>query len=341
MAVSGAVQAKSPPKSEVGAKAMSMQEAMAFENKHRVTNPPYAPVALEPEVYAQALNKKEACLVPMTKELKAEPNFKSYWDGQCKDGYAYGLGRDIAVTDSRTVEEITVYGARAAEYDGRKAVFVDYEDSSWEQNYHRTAPLSSVYYAVRSYTSGGEFKQSKGYREQEGKGSMTVFHALAKAKYPVTRMLTTEDNIGYSMNSVGVVPNHILDYTIETITSGADAPFRIFGYKTGEFVGVTRTGEKSTIVVIPAEYRQYLMAKLTPALELAPRINRYVAGVQEMEDRYLAKACAPSAAVPEGIPANVYHRICLFKAELDKREALAVAADDAATEKFNQSMAEK
>jgi hypothetical protein len=44
--------------------------------------------------WVQPSNKKEPCKIYMGFDLNDE-NFKSFWDGDCKDGYAYGLGREF------------------------------------------------------------------------------------------------------------------------------------------------------------------------------------------------------------------------------------------------------
>lgn len=38
-----------------------------------------------------------------------EPNAKAYWDGECKSGYAYGLGREFIITDNYILEAISEY----------------------------------------------------------------------------------------------------------------------------------------------------------------------------------------------------------------------------------------
>jgi hypothetical protein len=50
--------------------------------------------------YMQPHNKKESCkLLMVGQEKEKGSNYRLYWDGQCKDGYAHGLGREIEQDD--------------------------------------------------------------------------------------------------------------------------------------------------------------------------------------------------------------------------------------------------
>ncbi len=95
---------------QYGAKtrAIDFAEASAFERTLTATAVP-APQQSIPELFTQPLNKKESCKLPTTQNQLERRNFRAYWDGQCKNGYAFGLGRDIAISDTHHLEEITVH----------------------------------------------------------------------------------------------------------------------------------------------------------------------------------------------------------------------------------------
>lgn len=88
---------------------VSMAEVVAFENQ--IITAKRSQLAPPPpeKLYTQPVNKTEPCKLPTSKEQLERKNSRSYWDGDCKDGYAYGLGRDIALSDTHHVEEITIY----------------------------------------------------------------------------------------------------------------------------------------------------------------------------------------------------------------------------------------
>ena len=47
--------------------------------------------------------------MPTTQDQLDRQNFRAYWDGECKNGFAFGLGRDIAISDTHHVDEITIH----------------------------------------------------------------------------------------------------------------------------------------------------------------------------------------------------------------------------------------
>jgi hypothetical protein len=64
--------------------------------------------------WVQAANKKEACKIYIgyydpKDDMTLDPKFKLYWDGECKDGYAYGLGREFAKGNMLDMESLAEY----------------------------------------------------------------------------------------------------------------------------------------------------------------------------------------------------------------------------------------
>ncbi|WP_157384028.1 hypothetical protein, partial [Pseudomonas asplenii] len=60
--------------------------------------------------WIQPVNHKESCRIflekPAAQVMVVE---KAYWDGNCKDGYAYGLGREFMITDVSTGSWVSTY----------------------------------------------------------------------------------------------------------------------------------------------------------------------------------------------------------------------------------------
>lgn len=56
--------------------------------------------------YRQPRNKNIKCLIPVS---KIDKSIDIYWDGECRDGYAYGLGREINISESVHIDYITRY----------------------------------------------------------------------------------------------------------------------------------------------------------------------------------------------------------------------------------------
>lgn len=84
-----------------GPRKVSMAEAMVPGNQLLSTTTKKQLAPLQPEkLYTQPVNKTEPCKLPTDKSQLERNNFRAYWDGTCKNGYAYGLGRDIALSDT-------------------------------------------------------------------------------------------------------------------------------------------------------------------------------------------------------------------------------------------------
>lgn len=70
------------------------------------------------EQWVQANNKKEDCKLFVSygqDDVRQKPDYKIYWDGECKDGYAYGLGREFLKGMMLDVETIAIYSGGKVE----------------------------------------------------------------------------------------------------------------------------------------------------------------------------------------------------------------------------------
>lgn len=308
-------------------KSISYDQAMDFENKARASYvAPQLPAGIYDKHYAQPLNKKEACLVPMAKQFSEEPNFKSYWHGECKSGYAYGLGRDFMVSDIRTIEDITVYAEGAKSYDGRNSVMIDYSANKWVHISSIGEPQTGMYTSERSFTKEGTFLNVKGYFQLPDK--VIQFYSLPGSKYPFLNVRAKQGNVGYELQSLGVLPNSILRYTIQTTSNSGKAPFIAYSYKNGQFMAASNNGGSTQLMELPENYRLYLESKLSDAMQVAPVVDQRIAAVREMEERYLQNVCKADIQVPAGIPADVFTRICQFRTDIDSRLTRAIAKAD-------------
>ena len=91
-----------------GVRTMSYEEAAAFENSLLARG--RQPIKPLEDIFTQPVNKTEPCKLHTTQDQLERKNFRAYWDGDCKNGFAYGLGRDIAISETHHVEEITIHG---------------------------------------------------------------------------------------------------------------------------------------------------------------------------------------------------------------------------------------
>lgn len=132
--------------------------------------------------WIQPSNKKELCkiyfndlLVPgQTPHWNNKEN-RYYWDGDCKNGYAYGIGREFEQVDG---------GLRSALADykevNKRPIY--YLNTDYDRNYVRFSAEAPPYYASLSYT----------LRQQQAKNEVLIEVAL----------YDLEENNGYFQNTV-------------------------------------------------------------------------------------------------------------------------------------------
>lgn len=67
--------------------------------------------------WVQPKNKNEACKIYSIGDKSSKPGYELFWDGECKDGYAYGLGREIENSLYNSNETIAFFqNGKAVEY---------------------------------------------------------------------------------------------------------------------------------------------------------------------------------------------------------------------------------
>ena len=69
--------------------------------------------------WIQASNKKEPCKVFVGTSLRndrtTDPEYKIFWDGKCKNGYAYGLGREFERGTLTNMNSLAIYSGKREE----------------------------------------------------------------------------------------------------------------------------------------------------------------------------------------------------------------------------------
>jgi len=69
--------------------------------------------------WIQASNKKEPCKMFVgtspQNDRTSDPEYKIFWDGKCKNGYAYGLGREFERGTLTNMEALAIYSGKKEE----------------------------------------------------------------------------------------------------------------------------------------------------------------------------------------------------------------------------------
>ena len=137
------------------------EEAAAFEKSSYM---PSSTAGTSNMLYNQPVNKKEDCKLPTSPDQLQRRNFKQYWDGDCKNGYAFGLGRDISISDTHHYEEITTHNG-TGKYLDQPVIFYDFVNNF-------------VKYSFRVESDFGEISLEEKYNIDNNQ--LSVMHRLLK-----------------------------------------------------------------------------------------------------------------------------------------------------------------
>ncbi len=308
-------------------KSISHDEAAAFEQMllAQAQNTSQQPVPL----FVQPINQKEACKLPISQEQLDRPNFRSYWDGECKNGFAYGLGRDISISDTHHYDEITthdgtgdnfsqprgfydyvknqvIYSVGGKQYPESINIMEHYDDSIAGLNVFRSVGVIDA--------SGQEFiVNTADFQPQKIFINASAGRAVA---YKFT------DN-----SSKPAVSADELIYSAEVIDpkSGSAGGVAVAQYANGVTMHFRLNGQQLEPVKLPTSYLNHLTAKLDQVLQATSQVESKLQRVQQLEREYLFKACSGAQGI-RGLDKATYSKICSWRKQF--KESYLAAADN-------------
>ena len=271
-------------------KPVGYDEASFFERALLARDRPS--IEIPKKIFTQPINKKESCKLPTTSDQLGRSNFRAYWDGDCKNGYAFGLGRDIAISDTHHMEEIVIHNGTGLWYKGMPAVTYDFVNNS-----------------VRYWVVGEKFPELSGLSESMSNSisGFSVNYRAAKV-YPDGSMSTVDfspfspwrfyqevdQRIVYRFSDHALAP--FVDYSQNTFVMEVVDP------KDGKVGGVAIVrfgkdkvqhfqieGDNKKIVTASEEYVSHLQGKYRNLLDVVRSIN--VEEARKIEREYLYFAC--------------------------------------------------
>ena len=118
---------------------ISEEEAFAVANEYLANSKSKpSPIENELEVWTQPSNKSISCKVCVVTQkdnnITNSIGYKIYWDGACKNGYAYGLGREVVKSSTEYFDNISLYS-------GKKERPTEFSSKNFSQNSYRTYGL--------------------------------------------------------------------------------------------------------------------------------------------------------------------------------------------------------
>ena len=303
--------------------AISHEEAAAFEKSSYV---PTSKNDTSETIYNQPVNKKEGCKLPITAEQLQRRNFKQYWDGECKDGYAYGLGRDIAVSDTHHLEEITIYDV-SGEASNQPSIFYDFVNNFVGYGFDGGSDIgfNKIGFLERYNIVNNELDVTHTLiREDKNGNSLQIMSSpLGSKKYYVN----ASNGVSFVFLDQSALPlkHDDVAVTMEIKNSkGIQGGVAIVKYGNGQVrhIKIEGSGQKS-LVQIPESYITHILSKYQEIQNAIPEMNRYIEFAKRTEREYLHLACNGTHEI-KGLDNKTATKICNWRNELQPMYLAAI-----------------
>lgn len=295
-------------------RALSYEEASAYERTLPVR---VTPIVKQPEMlYTQPVNKREPCKLPTTQDQLERSNFRAYWDGQCRNGFAFGLGRDIAISDTHHVEEITIHSGAADDYSA-PAVMYDFVNNMVRYAARGERYPATAWFMEAMRNNGNDFQitQALGVTDEAGNNLFTEYSPLRP-----TRVFVNESgNVAYKFtdnSAMPVVDASTVAFTAEILDRQTKIPggVAIVRYGTGVVKQVKLGGASPELVVLPAEYVNNLSGKLKSVQIALTASQVKLERTKQMEREYLYMACNGKHII-DGLDNATATKICNWRSQ--------------------------
>ncbi|GAB7229681.1 hypothetical protein VrSk94_33730 [Vibrio rotiferianus] len=321
-----------------GIQSLTLKEANSFISSAE-SGPDLIPQQLQ-RTWIQPINKKEACLLEASSQFKLEPNARAVWDGACKNGYADGFGRDIAISDYSHVEEITTYqnGSTINQY----SVTRDYVNNSTLRVYkYAHSRISGSFEFIND--SDTQFNVLYRTGEFNSKTFDYVYSESSPFNPVVSYINTVNGKVSYIFydrtNQVGDVKSYT---TIQNAQTGVFGGVSRFVMKNGYVQSEQLTANGSRPVNVPPKYWEKVDSYLSQVnSEISEGNNSYSQGIS-LENKYKYKVCnGDNVTIPKGLSREQYFAICNYDSKFsDKYQStmkLVKEIYDADLEKYNNN----
>lgn len=295
------------------ARAIDYDEASAFERSLQARDVP-SPQMPKGILYTQPVNKKEPCKLPTTQDQLARSNFRTYWDGQCKDGYAYGLGRDIAISDTHHVEEITTHNGSGNNSNAPRVLY-DFVNNKVAYTAPENKFPQASWFQEHIFNSENQFRvlYKLGVTDESGNSLVTEYSPLNTGRM----FLNDRRNVVYKIvdnSAMPVIDAAAVIFTAEIIdpqTKKAGG-VAIVRHGNGQVRHVKLTGALKEDVLLPAEYTAHLKEKYSEILNAQAAAHSSLERARRIEREYLYMACNGKHEI-NGLDKQTATKICTWR----------------------------
>ncbi len=294
------------------AKSITYDEASAFETslRSKVTSLPQIPEML----YTQPANQSKPCKLPTTKDQLELNNFRTYWDGQCKNGYAYGLGRDIAISDTHHMEEITIHSGSKSEKNA-PAVIYDFVNNTVMYIIKGEKYPEASSFSEKIQNNFNEFNMQYTAAVVDASGLTLEVHR--SPFYPQQIFLNNDGKVLYVFrdnSSEPVIDPSAPNFIAEIVdpTTNIAGGVTIVRYGNGQIRHFKINGGRKEEVVLPTEYTSHIYEKYQSALKTQAMVNSSIERARQIEREYLHMACNGTHTI-NGLNKKTSTKICTWR----------------------------
>ena len=314
---------------------LTLKEAKSFIQTAQ--NKPDLPKQNQQISWIQPENKAEPCLLMANEQFKAEPNARAFWDGKCKDGYADGFGRDIAISDYSHMEEITTYqnGAIHNQY----SFFRDYVNNiTYRLFKHDENKASGSMEFVSDTVQGFNIDVRTGRFDW---GSFDSAYVDTSPFSPLKMYTNTiQGKVSHILQDRSNAVDGVKSQTLsQDAQSGMYGGITKFVMKNGTVQSEQITPTGTVIVSVPSEYWTEIDGYISDSYTAANDGLKAHNGAAAIETRYKHKVCSSDdVIVPEGLTQKQYTAICNYEAKFSDKYQSTMAK---ATEQYNAQLVQQ
>jgi hypothetical protein len=275
-------------------------------------------------LYNQPVNKKVACKLPTSQDQIQRRNFRQFWDGECKNGYAFGLGRDISISDTHHYEEITVHNG-TGEYKNQPIIFYDFVNYLVKYEYKGNSPLERATFTEQYTNSNNNLNITHTAELIDEKANMWAVNS--SPLMPIKVYMNASKGVIFEFIDRTSIPVKSDEVVYEVnIKNYNHVPGGLGIIKAGDgrikHLKIENTGQKS-LVQIPKSYTDHMEAKRQEVYQAIPKINQFIEAAKRTEREYLHFACNGNYKI-EGLDNSTATKICRWRNDLQPMYQAAI-----------------
>ncbi len=310
---------------ETQPKAISYDDASAYERSLLMLESTQSEPA---KLYTQPINKKTPCKVPTTQNQLERPNFRAYWDGDCKNGFAFGLGRDIAISDTHHLEEITIHDGNGGNWSGPRVNY-DYVNNSviYAVGGARFPASTLVQDRIINTDKGFNETITLGVIDESGKTFSIQTSPFSPQRQYINSNIHNPIAFRFTDNSSAPVINQnavsltaeIVDRRTNTIGGVA-----IARYANGSVRHFKIINGRPELTLLPSSYIEHLIDKYQEIQNTTAKAATVLQQAEQIEREYLFKACNGKNHIT-GLDKKTYTEICVWRDKFKEPYATALS----------------